>query len=57
MIGNFDQLLFKELQAGSEMFSAGVHQVLDVENHHDARVEFTKLMKSVIVRKPLTTYT
>ena len=41
------KLLFKELQTGSDMFSTGVHQVLDVENHHDARVEFTKLMKSV----------
>ena len=29
------------------MFSTGVHQVLDVESHHDARVELTKLIKSV----------
>ena len=41
------KILFKELQTGSDMFSTGIHQVLDVENHHDARVEFTKLMKSV----------
>ena len=29
------------------MFSTGVHKVLDVESNHDARVELTKLIKSV----------
>lgn len=42
-----NKLLFNELQTGSEMFSTGVHKVLDVETHHDARVELTKLIKSV----------
>ena len=42
-----NKLLFNELQTGSEMFSTGVHKVLDVESHHDARVELTKLIKSV----------
>jgi len=48
------QLLFNELQTGSEMFSTGVHKVLDVETHHDARVELTKLIKSRIESSRMT---